>query len=90
MSLTQQQIEDTVRGVLADVAPEIEVDLLDPKRNFRDQTELDSMDFLNLVIGLQSKLELQISELDFPRLSSLQGCVNYLCERLGVPQETPA
>jgi acyl carrier protein len=58
---------------------------LDPDLAFRDQFEIDSVDFLNFVIGLEKQLGRRIPEADFPRLSSLKGCLDYL----GKAQETP-
>jgi acyl carrier protein len=69
-----QLILDTLIGV----APEIDPGALDPDIAFRDQFEIDSVDFLNFVINLEKRLGRRIPEADFPRLSSLNGCVAYL------------
>jgi acyl carrier protein len=63
---------------LGRIAPELDPSTLDPDLAFRDQFELDSVDFLNFVIGLEKALDRRIPEADFPRLSSLNGCLGYL------------
>ena len=70
---------------LTRVAPDVDPGTLDPELAFRDQFEIDSVDFLNFVIGLEKQLGRRIPEADFPRLSSLNGCLDYL----GEAQETP-
>ena len=67
-------ILDTLTGI----APDVDPGALDPDVAFRDQFEIDSVDFLNFVIGLEKKLGRRIPETDFPKLSSLKGCLDYL------------
>ena len=67
-----------VREALAEVAPEASVEELDPERSFRDQMEMDSMDFLDFVAALENRLSVKIPEEKYPLLSSPKGCVEYL------------
>jgi acyl carrier protein len=76
--MTEAQIRDTVRGVLGNIAPEADLTALEPDVSFRDQLDIDSMDFLNFVIGLSEQLQVEIPEADYPKLSSLDDCVAYL------------
>ena len=46
--------------------------------SFRDQLDIDSMDFLNFVIALHEKLHLEIPETDYPKLTTLNGCMEHL------------
>ena len=45
---------------------------------FRDQIEIDSVDFLQFVLDLEKKLEISIPDVDYPKLSSLNGCLSYI------------
>jgi acyl carrier protein len=54
---------------------------IDPKENLRDQLDVDSMDFLNLLIALHEALGVDIPETDYARLSTLQGILEYLAEK---------
>ena len=63
---------------LVAVAPEVEPAGLDPERPFRDQIEIDSVDFLNFVLGLEKRLKISVPDLEYPQLSTLAGCRAYL------------
>lgn len=60
------------------VAPEADASTIDPAGDLRDQLELDSMDFLNLVTAVGERLGFEIPERDYPHLASLDGFVAYL------------
>ena len=76
-------IRRSIVAVLCDVAPEIEPAKLDPKAELRTSLDLDSMDFLNFVIGLHDALGIDIPEADYRKLSTLDACVAYVEARLG-------
>lgn len=73
-----EKIKSEIIAVLADVAPEMDVDTLDPARNFRDQYEFDSIDFVDLMLKLETRLGITIPQSDYPKLSSLNGALRYL------------
>lgn len=79
------EIEQTVRAELTNVAPEVNTGSIDPDKSFRDQFDLDSMDDLALMMALDDQLRIRIPEFDYPKLSSLSGCVQYLAEKLNAP-----
>ena len=70
-----------VLRVLGDVAPEADLTSLAPDVSFREQLDLDSMDILNFVVGLHAGLGVEIPEADYPRLATLDACVEYLAAR---------
>jgi acyl carrier protein len=72
------EIRATVLRVLGDIAPEADLGRVKPAVSFRDQLDLDSMDFLNFVIALHHALRVDIPEVDYPKLATLDGCVEYL------------
>jgi acyl carrier protein len=80
--MSNEEVAKLVRGALASVAPETEHQSLDPGTDFRDQMELDSMDFLNFVTALHEATGVDIPEKDYPQLASLDGCIDYLAARL--------
>ncbi|MGH7165428.1 MAG: acyl carrier protein, partial [Nitrospiraceae bacterium] len=57
--------------ILGEIAPEADLSTLKPDVNFRDQLDIDSMDFLNFVIALHEALRVEIPEADYPKLASL-------------------
>lgn len=78
MTATDQKVDAAVRAALEEVAPDADVENIDAARNLRDQVELDSVDFLNFVMALERRLDMRIPEVDYPKLSSLDGCRRYL------------
>jgi acyl carrier protein len=80
--MSKEDIADLVRGALSSVAPEVEGQPFDPEVDFRDQMDLDSMDFLNFVIALHEASGVDVPEKDYPQLASLNGCIEYLAARL--------
>ena len=76
--MTRDEIRATVLRVLGEIAPEADPASIEPDVGFREQLDLDSMDLLNFVIGLHSALNVEIPEADYPKLATLNGCVEYL------------
>jgi len=76
--MTPSEIRETVFRVLGTIAPEADPDQIKPDLNLRDQLDLDSMDFLNFVIGLHKELHVEIPEADYPKFGTLNGCIAYL------------
>ena len=75
---TAQQMRDTMLRILGTIAPEADLAALDPTVSLRDQLDIDSMDFLNFVIGLHERLGVEIPEADYPKLATIEGAVAYL------------
>jgi len=71
----------TVLQVLGDIVPEADLTAIKSATSLRDQLDIDSMDFLNFVIALHETLHIEIPEADYPKLVSLDGCVDYLTAR---------
>jgi acyl carrier protein len=70
-----------VLAALADAVPGLDTAGLDPARPFRDQAEIDSLDFLRFVQRLEQSLRVRVPDLDFPKLASLDGALAYLAAR---------
>ncbi len=79
--MTTDEIRAAVLEVLGDIAPEADLAHVKPDVTFRDQLDIDSMDFLNLVIALHDKLHVEIPETDYAKVATLNGCVEYLSTR---------
>ncbi len=76
--MTRDEVRATVLRALGEIAPEADLARLPPGASFRAELDLDSMDFLNLVIALHETFGTEIPETDYPRLATLDGCVDYL------------
>lgn len=80
--MNEQAIRDTVFRTLRGIAPEINPADLIPDRPLRDQVDLDSMDWLNFIVGLHEALKVDIPESDYRKLYTLDDLVGYLQEKL--------
>ena len=83
--MTREAIREAVVKALTSVAPEIDPASLDPNAEFRQEIDLDSMDFLNFVIALHASLSVDVPEADYPKLATLNAAVEYVAKRLGNP-----
>jgi acyl carrier protein len=72
------QTRAAVLEALGNVAPELDPATLDPRQDLRNQLDLDSMDFLNFVVGLHKAFGVDIPEADYRKLATLDACVAYL------------
>ena len=63
---------------LGNIAPEMDLRTIDPAADLREALDIDSMDFLNFVIAVHHRLGVDIPELDYPKLVTLDGAVGYL------------
>lgn len=77
------ELTRTVLETLHRIAPEVDPATLAPDVPLRDQVDLDSMDWLNFLVGLHSALGVDIPEADYVRLVTLNDLLGYLSERLG-------
>jgi acyl carrier protein len=79
--VTADELRTAVLRALGDIAPEADVATLRPDLAFREQLDLDSMDMLNFVVALHDALGVEIPEADYPKLATLDACVEYLASR---------
>ena len=83
--MNDTELRQLVESVIHRVAPEADLGWLSPAVDFRDELEIDSMDFLILVDELHERTGIDIPERDYPQLSTVDGCVAYLAARLPAP-----
>lgn len=81
--MTHEAIREAVVQSIRKVAPEAHPDTVPGNADIRDELDIDSMDFLNVVIALHSALGVDVPEKDYPQLFTLDGAVRYFEERLG-------
>jgi acyl carrier protein len=76
-------IRAVLKDELARIAPEIDFDGINPGADLRDEVDIDSMDFLNLVTALHARLGVDIPEADYPKLATLERTIDYLVQKGG-------
>ena len=80
--MTIEEIKSVILDIIQDIDDEADLENLKPDEALRDQLDLDSMDFLDIVMELRKRYKIQIPEADYPELATLQSCINYLMPRL--------
>lgn len=78
---TPDQIRAAIFDVLGAIAPEVDPAAIDPEKPLREQVDIDSFDFLNVIIRLHETLGVDIPEQDYAKLLTLNGAVDYLATR---------
>lgn len=76
--MTAEEVKDVVLNIIRDIAPDEEVDGVDPGVALREQLDLDSMDFLDIVMELRKQHKIEVPPEDYSHLNSLNSCVEYL------------
>lgn len=72
------EIRSEILDILSEIAPDEDLSSLADEQSFREQIELDSMDFLDIVMELRKRHRIQIPEEDYPQLASMASTVAYL------------
>jgi acyl carrier protein len=80
--MTAADIKEAIVDILSDIAPDEDLSELKEDVPFREQIELDSMDFLDIVMELRKRYRIQIPEEDYGQLASMQSTVEYLEPRM--------
>ncbi|HVS19566.1 MAG TPA: acyl carrier protein [Planctomycetota bacterium] len=84
--MTPEEIITAVKDIIASIAPDEDLEGLALDIRLREQIELDSMDFLDIVMELRKRYGVQVPEEDYMELATLQGCADYLGPKLAGKQ----
>lgn len=76
--MTKEACQQIVLDIIAEIAPDEDLSNVQPHVRLRDQLELDSMDFLDIVMELRKQHGIEVPEEDYPKLASLDSCSDYL------------
>jgi acyl carrier protein len=76
--MTADEIRDEILDILSDIVPDEDLSALRDDVPFREQIELDSMDFLDIVMELRKRYRVQVPEDDYVELATMAGTVKYL------------
>jgi acyl carrier protein len=85
-----EEVRAAIFEVLSTIAPETDPASIQPDEPLREQVDLDSFDFLNVIIALNERLGVEIPESDYRELVTLNGMVAYLVRRSATPASSAA
>ena len=81
--MNEEELREVVLSSLSAIAPEVELAEIDPGVDLREQIDIDSMDLMNFMVAVHETTGVDIPEVDYPKLATVDGCVEYLCARIG-------
>lgn len=76
----EQELRQVMISALTEVAPEVDPSAIDPDIELAEELDIDSMDFLNVVVAIHEQTGIEIPERDYPKLSTLNAAVAYLAD----------
>ena len=80
--MSDDELKALILREVGNIAPEIDLDQIDPASNLREQVDLDSMDMLNLLIAIHGATGVDILEADYAKMTSVDDAVAYLRTRV--------
>ena len=81
-STITQRVKKTILDIIAVVAPDADLSDVKADVGLRDQLDMDSMDFLDIVMELRKRYKVEVPKEDYPKLATLDSCVEYLTPKL--------
>jgi len=75
-------IRQAVIDAVLTIAPEADFATVVPTKSLREQLDLDSFDYLNVLIALAKRLQVEVPEADYGKVDTLDGLIGYLSERV--------
>ncbi len=81
--MDKSQLREAVIDIIKSIAPDEDLNGIDGEKPLREQIDLDSMDFLDIVMELRVRYKVDVPEQDYPALNTLQGTVDYLHPKMG-------
>ncbi len=76
--MDSQELKNIILEELGNIAPEIDADEVPDDEDMRDALELDSMDFLNLIIAVSKRTKIAVPEADYGKVLTLNRMIRYL------------
>ena len=76
--MTREEVRRAVVNILEDIAPDEDLSSIKDDVTLREQMDLDSMDFLDIVMELRKRFNIEVPESDYQELVSMGSCIQYL------------
>jgi len=81
-TLNEERLRELILDALAEIAPEGDLATLQGTSDIREALDIDSMDFLKLVVALHDKAAVDVPEKDYAKIRTLDGCMDYVAKAL--------
>ena len=78
----EQQVKRIILDIIAVIAPDADLSGVQSDVQLREQLDMDSMDFLDIVMELRKRYKVEVPKEDYPKLATLDSCAEYLAPKL--------
>ena len=75
---SKEGLEKVLVDIITDIDEDADFENLDYNAPLRDQLDLDSMDFLDIVMELRKNYGMNIPEDEYPQLNTMNSSIDYL------------
>lgn len=82
--MNRDAVKQVVKAIFHRIAPDIDFDLLDLSRPLRDQAEMDSLDFYNVLVAIHQQLGVNVPDSVLIELNHLDALIDYIAAQPGV------
>lgn len=76
--MNPNELRSRIFELLHRVAPEADLERIGPDENIREALDIDSFDFLKVIVGIQQAFGVDIPESDYRQITTLKGMTEYL------------
>jgi len=80
--VTKESLRDVILDIISGIAPDEDLEHIDAEKPLREQIDLDSMDFLDIVMELRVRYKIDVPESDYMALNTLKSTVDYLFPKM--------
>jgi len=80
--MTREEIKSSIIEILNDTLPETEIGVLEDNVPISQQLEMDSMDFLDIIMAIKMKYKVEVLERDYENITSINSTIDYLKTKL--------
>lgn len=80
--MTTDEVRQVVVDIISDIAPDEDITAIKDEVSLREQLDLDSMDFLDIVMELRKRHKVEVPAEDYPKLATMASCVSYLTPKM--------
>lgn len=81
--MNRDAVKAEVKDIFHHIAPDIEFDEMDLSRPLRDQVEIDSLDFYNVLVQIHKRLGVNVPDSVLLELNNLDGLLDFICQAKG-------
>ena len=83
--MTKEEVVAKLKAIVSDRL-DVEADQVTPEKNFVEDLGADSLDIVELIMGIEEEFEIEIPDEDAEKLSSVGEAMNYTLSKIGVEE----